>query len=406
MLRRLGSIALLLIAAWAAGCQRAPEAVHFFAEGRPDKLSDWHVVESDGQQLRLNGGVLAYALNSALFSDHAHKLRTVWMPAGTSARYADEQAFDFPTGTILSKTFYYPKAGEGGALRQTALNETDAPAAGLDLRQVRLIETRLLVKRDSGWVALPYVWNAQQTEAVLERTGDQKPLELVDDASHTQRFTYVVPDENQCASCHVVNLKQKVFTPIGPKARHLNRTLNYAEGPENQLTRWAKAGFLTGLPAGVDMAGLPQAADWRDAKLPLADRARAYLDINCAHCHQAQATASNTALRLDAFAPLDWQMGLCKPPVAAGKGTGDRLFGIVPGEPDASIMAFRMASREGGVMMPELGRSTVHDEGVTLIRAWIASLPGHCTTAQGGPLSPSSAAPASAPPPAPHTPKS
>jgi hypothetical protein len=71
-------------------------------------------------------------------------------------------------------------------------------------------------------------------------------------------------------------------------------------------------------------------------------------------------------------------MGLCKPPVAAGKGTGDRLSGIVPGQPDASIMTFRMASTEGGVMMPELGRNTVDEDGLRLVRQWVASLPGRC----------------------------
>ncbi|HEX5685366.1 MAG TPA: SO2930 family diheme c-type cytochrome [Ideonella sp.] len=365
-----------------AGCQRTPSLVNFVAEGKPATLAEWHVVESDGKRLSLNAGVLPYDLNTPLFSDHAHKLRTVWMPAGQAAAYHEQEAFDFPVGTILSKTFYYPKvdgaSAASGQVRQTAATLATSPSLGLDLSQVRLIETRLLVRRADGWVALPYVWNDAQTEAVLERTGDQKALELVDTAGHHQRFAYVVPDENQCASCHVVNLKSKVFTPIGPKARHLNRTMAYAEGEENQLARWQRAGFLTGLPNANDLSTLPRTANWADVKLPLADRARAYLDVNCAHCHQANATASNTALRLDAFAPVDWQMGLCKPPVAAGKGTGDRLFGIVPGQPDASIMAWRMASTEGGVMMPELGRNTVHEEGLRLVRQWIASLPGHC----------------------------
>jgi uncharacterized repeat protein (TIGR03806 family) len=379
--RRVAPLALALIL---SGCQRAPAPVNFIAEGKPEKLSDWHVVESRGQRLQLNAGVLPYDLNTPLFSDHAHKLRTVWMPAGQSARYEAEQAFDFPVGTILSKTFYYPKvegaAADSGLVRQTLAGTAPSPAEGLDLAKVRLIETRLLVRREAGWEALPYVWNEAQTEATLERTGDQKALELVDDPGRHQRFTYVVPNENQCASCHVVNLKNKVFTPIGPKARHLNRELRYAEGSENQLARWAKAGFLTGVPAHADWQELPHAADWRDERAPLAERARAYLDINCAHCHQANATASNTALRLDAFAPVDWHMGLCKPPVAAGKGTGDRLFGIVPGQPDASIMAFRLASNEGGVMMPELGRNTVHEDGLKLVRQWIASLPGRCSS--------------------------
>ena len=377
-------VAPLALALSLMACQRAPVAVNFIAEGKPEKLSDWHVVESAGQHLQLNAGVLPYDLNTPLFSDHAHKLRTVWMPGGKSARYEAEQAFDFPVGTILSKTFYYPKvdgAPAGSALvRQTTASTAPSPADGLDLAKVRLIETRLLVRREAGWEALPYVWNEAQTEATLERTGDQKSLELVDDAGRHQRFAYVVPNENQCASCHVVNLKDKVFTPIGPKARHLNRELHYADGVENQLARWVKAGFLTGVPGHADWHELPRAADWQDERVPLPERARAYLDINCAHCHQANATASNTALRLDAFAPVDWQMGLCKPPVAAGKGTGDRLFGIVPGQPEASIMAFRLASNEGGVMMPELGRNTVHEDGLKLVRQWIASLPGRCTS--------------------------
>jgi hypothetical protein len=44
---------------------------------------------------------------------------------------------------------------------------------------VRLMETRLLVRRADGWIALPYVWNADQTDAVLARTGEQIPLDVL-----------------------------------------------------------------------------------------------------------------------------------------------------------------------------------------------------------------------------------
>jgi uncharacterized repeat protein (TIGR03806 family) len=374
MRRRLvaGSAACLL--AVLASCARTPAPVAFIAEGRPQHLSDWHLLDVSGGRLKPNAGVLPYDLVTPLFSDYAHKLRTVWMPAGRSATYSADQAFEFPVGTILSKTFYYPRAGAADAVLETYDAEPGAPAAGLDLSRVRLVETRVLVRRADGWVVLPYVWNADQSEAELQRTGDAKALELVDAQGRGQRFTYVVPDENQCASCHVTNLKKGVFTPLGPKARNLNRTLAYADGTENQIARWVRAGFLSGVPAGE----LPRAADWRDVQQPIADRARSYLDVNCAHCHQGGATASNTALRLDALGPADWSLGLCKPSVAAGKGTGDRIHDIEPGQPDASILPYRLASTEGGVMMPELGRNTVHQEGVRLIRDWIASMPGHC----------------------------
>jgi uncharacterized repeat protein (TIGR03806 family) len=360
-----------------AGCSRTPAPVTFIADGRPEHLSDWHVLDVAGGRLAPNAGVLPYDLVTPLFSDYAHKLRTVWMPAGKSAAYSADQAFEFPVGTILSKTFYYPRgAGAADAVLRTYDAEPGAPAAGLDLSRVRLVETRLLVRRADGWTALAYVWNADQTEADLQRTGDARTLALVDAKGHGQTFTYVVPNENQCASCHVTNLRRGVFTPLGPKARNLNRPLAYSDGTDNQIARWVRAGFLAGVPAGE----LPRAADWRDAHAPLAERARSYLDVNCAHCHQSDGTAGNTSLRLDAPGPADWSLGLCKASVAAGKGTGDRLYDIVPGKPDDSILAFRLASTEGGVMMPELGRNTVHQEGVQLIGDWIAAMPGHCRT--------------------------
>ena len=367
----------LCLLAVVASCSRAPAPVDFIAQGRPERLSDWHLLNVADGRLTTNAGVLPYDLVTPLFSDYAHKLRTVWMPPGVAAIYTADKAFDFPVGTVLTKTFYYPRANAGpDAVLETADAEPGAPAAGLALARVRLVETRVLVRRADGWAVLPYVWDADQREARLERTGDEKALELVDAQGHGRKFTYVVPNENQCASCHVTNLKGGEFTPLGPKARNLNRTLAYADGTDNQLARWVKAGFLTGVPTGE----LPRAADWRDARQPLAERARTYLDVNCAHCHQPGGTASNTALRLDALAPADWSLGLCKPSVAAGKGTGDRIHDIVPGKPDDSILPFRLASTEGGVMMPELGRSTVHREGVQLIRDWIAAMPGHCRT--------------------------
>jgi len=369
------SVLALGLLAVLASCARAPAPVRFIADGRPEHLSDWHLLNVSGGRLAPNAGVLPYDLVTPLFSDYAHKLRTVWMPAAVSAKYSADKAFEFPVGTILSKTFYYPRAsGDADAVLKTYDAEPGAPAAGLDLSRVRLVETRLLVRRAEGWTALPYVWNADQSEAELQRTGDEKALDLVDAQGHGQKFTYVVPNENQCASCHVTNLKSGEFAPLGPKARNLNRALAYTDGSENQIARWARAGFLAGVPAGE----LPRAADWRDEKTPIAERARTYLDVNCAHCHQTGGTAGNTSLRLDALGPADWSLGLCKPSVAAGKGTGDRIHDIVPGRPDDSILPFRLASTEGGVMMPELGRSTVHQEGVQLIRDWIAAMPGHC----------------------------
>jgi hypothetical protein len=97
-----------------------------------------------------------------------------------------------------------------------------------------------------------------------------------------------------------------------------------------------------------------------------------------AHCHNPKGAANTTGLTLDIATQEDHHLGICKPPTAAGQGTGDHYFDIVPGHPDDSILPYRLSSATPGTMMPELGRSTVHQEGVALIRAWIASLPGDC----------------------------
>jgi uncharacterized repeat protein (TIGR03806 family) len=369
-------------------CSRTAQPVHFFAEGRPAKLSDWQVVYRDGRNLALNEGVVPYDLNTPLFSDYAHKLRTIWMPRGTSAKYNADGSFDFPVGTIISKTFYYPvakgaAARDSNAVARTYDQSTDFSdkaqgERGLKLTNVHLVETRILVRRAGGWEALPYVWNSAQTEAVLARTGDAKPLELVSDDGSKEPFTYVVPNENQCAGCHVADLKTKQIAPIGTKARHLNREYPYASVRENQLVHWTKLGFLTGAP---DPASAPKNADWRDAAQPLDARARAYLDVNCGHCHSAKGPANTTALDLTIFGASDRYLGVCKPPVAAGRGTGDHYFDIVPGSPQDSILPYRMRSHEPGVMMPEQGRTTTHVEGVALIEQWISALRGTCDTA-------------------------
>lgn len=376
------SLGLLAFAALVAGCARAPQPVHFFAEGKPDKLSDWHLVEARDGKLMPNGGVVPYDLNTPLFSDYAHKFRTVWMPAGTSAKYDAEGPFDFPVGTVLTKTFFYPLPANAPrdtkAVARTYDSSRDfaAGSAGeaLDLSKVRLIETRLLVRREHGWEAIPYVWNAAQTDAELARTGDVIPLELVDDKNEHEAFTYVVPNENQCAGCHVTNVKAKQIEPLGPRARHINRDYAYIDGKENQLAHWTKLGYLSGLPT----ANVPRDADWHDANAPLDARARAYLDVNCSMCHSPSGPANTTALDLRSAATDLRRLGLCKPPVAAGRGTGDRLFDIVPGKPDDSILLYRITSNEPGVMMPEMGRNTTHKEGVELIREWIAATSGNC----------------------------
>lgn len=361
-------LALLLLAA----CSRS-EGVRFHETEDPADLADWGIVSVEGGQLRLAEGSLPYELATPLFTDHATKLRTLWIPAGKQATYSSTGALEFPVGTIISKTFYYPTGADGRALA------TSGPArlvdGALDLRQVRLMETRLLVRRQAGWVALPYFWDAEGKTARLKRTGGVAKVSLAPHGAEAGRdFAYVIPNSNQCGGCHVPDATSKAMSPLGPTARSLDIPSPFVNGRPNQLQLLAAAGKLAGLPAQRG----PANAVWTDTAQPLEARARAYLDVNCGHCHNPRGPARTSGLHLDAATTDRRELGLCKPPVAAGQGTGDRLFDIVPGKPEQSILVYRMESDRPNEMMPELGRSSAHAEGVELISSWIRAMEGAC----------------------------
>ncbi|WP_438864744.1 SO2930 family diheme c-type cytochrome [Neptunicella sp.] len=359
------------------GCSKNIEPVNFIADDNfPDKLSDWHVLNFANGELTPNKGVVPYDLNMQLFTDHAHKFRTIWMPEGTSATYSEDE-LDFPVGTIISKTFYYPRQRDSRhALRQTDDYSGDFTLNGLALDKVRLIETRLLIHQQQGWVALPYVWNAEQTEATLEWAGDAQTLSMIDDQGQQQDFTYMVPDANQCAGCHAPNHTNKKIKPIGPKTRHLNKAYRRFGSEQNQLVHWQELGYLTGFNG--DFASAPKNASFDDPDAGIEPLARAYLDINCGHCHNPAGAADTSGLWLTKEVTDMRRLGLCKPPVAAGRGAGDGRFDIDPGHADISIISYRMSSTDPGEMMPELGRSTTDFKGVALIKKWINGMDGDC----------------------------
>ena len=364
---------VLLIGLALASCSPRPLAPRFIADGAPDQLSDWGMVGVQGGRLALAQGVQPYELNTPLFTDYAGKLRTVWMPKGQPANWTPDAAFDFPVGTVVTKTFFYPKSSDGSVTPGDGLRLSET-GEGLDLDRIRLVETRILVRRASGWAAFPYVWNEAQTEARLKRTGASIPMTLTR-PGHSDRFVYQVPNVNQCAGCHATDHAAKALLPIGLKSRHLDRDLTLAGARFSQLDRLVLVGYLKGLPPA---AGRVRTPDWRDETAPLDARARAWLDINCGHCHSPKGPADTSGLYLDHGSPAGESLGLCKPPVAAGQGTGGFMRDIEPGRPEESILIFRTGSTDPGAMMPELGRTLVHDEGLALLRRWIAAMPPGC----------------------------
>ncbi len=308
-------LAFFIAAAITAGCGAPRNVDPHLDRAYPDRLSGWRLFAVAQETLQPTAGVLPYELNTTLFSDYADKSRTVWMPAGQSASYDGGEVFHFPVGTILTKTFSFRQ--ESGVYRR--------------------IETRLIVRQQSGWVALEYIWNREQTDADLDVSPLPVSVRAADASGNERTIDYSMPNVNQCSVCHDGGSEGAI--PLGPTARNLNRG--------DQLARWVQAGYLTGLP---DKANVPRAPVWDDpATGSASQRARAYLDVNCASCHRPGKKAAKNGLVLRAQDPDPDHRGI------------------------ESIIA-RMETLDPEKKMPLLGHDVVHREAAGLMRDWAAGV--------------------------------
>jgi|SRR5690554_401855 len=337
-------------------------------EAKATKLSEYNLFSNTCDPSQTDSAqALPYDLSVMLFTDYASKYRFVFIPEGETATFVATEALEFPTGTVITKTFAMP-----------------ADTAKRGLQEEKLIETRLLIKRDTGWIARNYVWNQSGTEAFRSLSGGPVTVKNLKHGVDKLSFTYSVPSEQQCLTCHQFKEKgadKPEFRPLGPKARFLNSDYDYGHGPKNQLTKWFEEGMLTGLP---EISTVQKATPFNDDMLPsayngtqelLTATAKSWLDINCGHCHRHEGQASNTAFRADFNIPWDgneaWH-GACQVPISGAAAGSSKI--IVPGNADTSLLYNRMHSTDSGLSMPSLGRAIIHVEGSALIKTWINSL--------------------------------
>lgn len=349
------------------GCQLpdplAGEPARFDADQYPEQLSAWRLLATSGDGLKLNAEAVPYDVNMPLFTDYASKHRALWLPKGTTIKVSADNQLTFPVGTVISKSFFYDEGHAG----TPQLHRHESHRAGG--ANTRLLETRLLVLEADGWEPLSYIWNGD--DARLTRTG--AIIDVAMDAGGATAFPYVVPTRNECGKCHALDHRSDKLVPIGLTLAQLTAT---DSGGGAALKAMINKGWL---PKGS--ASQEPMTRWTDTALApeaIETAARDYLDSNCAHCHSETGSAKNSGLHLQRSTATQRAIGICKPPIAAGKGSGGRLYSIVPGRTDASILSYRMASSDPSRRMPETGRSLVHSQGLTLVNSWINSLSGDC----------------------------
>jgi parallel beta-helix repeat protein len=345
-----------------------------------------------------NENGVRFDLTTPLFSDYASKYRFAFLPPGASAQWQEGTAVApnatlvFPVGTVIAKTFSF----KDGA------NEN-------------VVETRLLFHRQgnggSYWEGMAFIWekdaSGHRTDARLAIAGgtaavswnytDPDPAVGATYVGNTA--TYAIPTANQCGNCHINDDKEPGDSPIGPKVRLLNRPMDYGSGPENQLQHWVDLGLLTGAPAlaldgakvATNVQRLPRFNVPNDGfSIPTVEqarlnqmtpseidkemRARAWLESNCAHCHNPKGLAQSTGVFFDVFRKVNVNHGVCKRPTTAGSSSGGHEFDILPGSSADSILSYRVHATAPGTRMPPIARSVVHAEGTAVVDDWITSV--------------------------------
>lgn len=353
------SIALALALMVSCGADPTPAPLWTTAPAEPPRtLAAWGLFEGSGASQRPAEGVMAYEVNAPLYSDDTLKYRFIALPPGRRITYRDRGVWGLPVGTVLVKTFAYP-----------------VDARDLS-RGLRLLETRVMVRTAEGFIPHTYVWNDAQTEAVRSVAGAVLDARWTDAQGAARTNNYLVPNTNQCLTCHG---QRGVTDTLGLRTGQVDRTPS--NGSVNQIDQMVTRGWFDGaVPAAAMRVRFANPAD---ETAPVERRARAYLHANCAHCHNEADTsmARLTGLHLDIDESDPVDLGRCRRPNSAGNGTGGRSFDLVPGDPEMSILVWRMRSTDPALRMPQLPNNFVDESGVAVVSRWIQEMPASpCAT--------------------------
>jgi len=287
----------------------------------PSRLSETGLYE-DLKTDRIAPSVRAYRPQFALWSDGAEKRRWVGLPDGSAIDTGDMDNWRFAAGTKFWKEF---------------------------TRDGVRVETRLIAKIGAGdedWVFMPYLWNADESDAIAAPYG----------AIDARGTPHDVPAANECKSCH----GGRDSRVLGFSAIQLSAP---AEVGEIALAELGEKGLITSPP---DQAFVVPGDDTERAAL-------GYLHANCGECHnQSRPPAVGPRCfeprnELDVWLRTSALASVEETPTyqTAFDGFAER------GHPDQSRIVRRISQRGFG-SMPCVGSERVDAAAVALLRRWIA----------------------------------
>ena len=307
-------------------------------------------------------GVVPYAINAELWSDHATAERWLAVPDRGRVAVDGSGRWKAPEGSVLARTV---------SLEFERGNE----------KSRRRLETQILHFEEGSWRPYNYIWDEDQRDARLAGAeGESRTLRIKDSrAPGGERVqAYRFSGRSECVLCHNpwVELKTTVYgrqtaSPLAFNTSQLNREVEIEGTARNQVVAWRASGLLEGT-AAADPRSMPRLANPYASEASLEARARSYLEVNCAHCHQFGAGGSANIF-LSASTSLDKTKVLGARPMQGGFGIDDARI-VAPGDPEGSVLYYRMAKLGGG-RMPRIGSTLVDEAGVALVRDWIAGLP-------------------------------
>lgn len=345
------------------GIEPAPAAGKAYLNMPPDELTTPPLLLSetgafdDTPSLKPAPSLISYDINLPFWSDNADKRRWISLPdnAPRPIQFHPTEPWRFPAGTVFVKHFEMPPNTGGG---------TPIP-----------IETRLLVcDRHGGVYGATYRWRADGTDADLV---DQTVVDQIIPGAPREPYTWYFPGRSDCRICHT----PQSGGVLGVNTRQLNRPTNDIGHPssKNQLIRWQELGLVDSAPAlsPETVAKLPRLPAIDEETASLESRARAYLDVNCAMCHQPGGVTGTFDAR---FATALAAQNLVNGRVNINLGL-DRARVIAPKDPWRSTALQRVNTLDKGITMPPLGHEHIDTTGAALLSRWIMRLPGDNVTA-------------------------